>query len=304
MTITAFILIILSAFFHASWNTMAKKSVMTKAFYTAICVTACLTWLHVQFWTPIKVLSLPGLFFLYTALSVTSDVIYCIGLVRSYRVLDMSTAYPMMRSLPILITALITTLLHLGKPLTPMAIFGMCIVLIGCLTMPLKKFSDFSLKNYLSKSLVYVLITACGTTGYTIFDSQAMTVLRDAIAEYGYSKPIVSLTYYSTRGIMLSTTLLIIVFSLVDERKNFKEFFTKKNPAPLLAGFFASLTYVLVLIAMNYVTNVSYVQVFRQAGLLISLFLGVFVLKEKCTVTKVAGVILIITGLILSVLKL
>ena len=70
----------------------------------------------------------------------------------------------------------------------------------------------------------------------------------------------------------------------------------------LLAGFFASLCYSLVLVAMNYVTNVSYVQVFRQLGLPIGMGLGVLILKEHCTWTKVIGVILILSGLAISVI--
>ena len=65
---------------------------------------------------------------------------------------------------------------------------------------------------------------------------------------------------------------------------------------------FASLTYILVLIAMNFVTNVSYVQVFRQIGLILGLAMGIFILKEKCTVTKVVGVALILIGLALTVI--
>ena len=58
----------------------------------------------------------------------------------------------------------------------------------------------------------------------------------------------------------------------------------------------------LVLIAMNFVTNVSYVQAFRQIGLLIGMLEGIFILKEKCTVPKIVGITLILSGLVLSVL--
>ena len=53
---------------------------------------------------------------------------------------------------------------------------------------------------------------------------------------------------------------------------------------------------------MNYVTNVSYVQVFRQLGLPIGMCLGVLILKERCTLNKVIGLILILTGLAVSVI--
>lgn len=62
------------------------------------------------------------------------------------------------------------------------------------------------------------------------------------------------------------------------------------------------MTYVLVLVAMHFVTNVAYVQDFRQAGLLFGLAEAVFVLKERCTAPKLVGTALILTGLALSTL--
>ena len=61
-------------------------------------------------------------------------------------------------------------------------------------------------------------------------------------------------------------------------------------------------SYGLVLIAMNYVTNVSYVQVFRQLGLLVGVAGGIIILKERCSATKIIGSLLIVTGLIMTVL--
>ena len=72
------------------------------------------------------------------------------------------------------------------------------------------------------------------------------------------------------------------------------------SPAPesrRFAGVCASLTYLLVLVAMNFVTNVAYVQAFRQIGLLIGLVEGVFILHERCTAPKFAGFALILAGL-------
>ena len=68
------------------------------------------------------------------------------------------------------------------------------------------------------------------------------------------------------------------------------------------AGSCSSLTYILVLVAMHFVTNVSFIQAFRQIGLLFGLLEGVFVLKERCTAPKLLGTLLILAGLAVSVL--
>lgn len=303
MTLTAFILIVVSAAMHVAWNTIAKKTHTSVPLYTLICTTAMLTWLHVQFWTPVQVLSLPAKFWLFTAGSVLSDaVLYCIGLTLSYARLEMSTAYPIMRALPILMTMLFTGLFGIGAPLSICAKFGIVLVFIGCMHMPLRSYADFKLSNYLTISMLCVLMAALGTTGYTIFDSQAQKVLKTAVEGLGFSKTTISVTYYSTRGICLSSSLWLMSLSTSNNRRIMVEFFRKRDWHPLLAGACASATYMLVLLSMHYVTNVSYVQVFRQMGLPFGMLAGIFILKEKCATIKFIGCALIIAGLTLTVL--
>ena len=300
MTLFAFLLIVFSACLHASWNLLAKRSAMTVAFYTVICATAAVLWCHVQFWTPLQVWHMPWIFYLYIAGSVTSDLIYCLGLVRAYRTMEMSTAYPMMRSLPLLFTAAVTSIAGWGETLTPLALSGMLVVFIGCMIMPMKDFKSFKWQDYINSRMFFIIIVACGTTGYTIFDSQAQGVLRQIYTTA--AKPLISLSYYSTRGICLTSTLLLACCILRGEKLNLKNIFAQKQWMAFAAGAFASLTYVTVLLSMNYVTNVSYVQVFRQLGLIFGLLGGIVILKERCSAPKITGTLLIITGLILTVL--
>ena len=299
MNFIAFFFIVASAVLHASWNLLAKKSRMSVAFYTVICSTAALVWLHTQLWTPVPLFSMPGKVLLLMAGSVASDVVYCLGLVHAYSRLEMSTAYPMMRSLPLIFTALITSCCGLGKPLTAAALAGMFVVFCGCLLMPMAKISDFRLSNYFNRNILYLIVVAGGTTGYTIFDSQAQRALMEAFANL--SKPLISVSYYSSRGIMLSTTLWICTLVTAEGRNCVLQFIRERNPMPVYAGLFASMAYVLVLLAMNYVTNVSFVQVFRQMGLVFAVAAGIFILKERCTFPKILGSLLIVIGLILSV---
>ena len=301
MTLTAFMLIVLSAGLHASWNMVARKNRMTVPFYAVICTTAMLFWIHVQFWTPVTVWKMPGRFWLMLYASVLSDVIYCLGLMQIYKRMEMATAYPVMRALPIILTALATFVLGWGKPLTALSCLGFLIVFSGALLMPLNSFSDFKLSNYLNLNMLFILVAACGTTGYTIFDSQSQQVLKACLPDI--SAPIRSLTYYSTRGMALTSTLWILCLLFKGNRQDVLAFRDRKLlRQAILAGLFASFSYTLVLCAMNYVTNVSYVQVFRQLGLPIGMLLGVFILKEHCTLNKVVGMVMILAGLVISVL--
>lgn len=303
MSFFAFVLIVFSAVLHASWNLVAKRSKMTLSFYALICCTACILWLHVQFWTPVDVFALPGRYYIFLLASVLSDIVYCTGLIRAYRTMEMSTAYPMMRSLPILLTAAVTTLLGLGTQLSILAMIGMVVVFAGCMIIPLHDFRHFQFKDYFNSKWFYIFLVACGTTGYTILDKQAQEVLSSCVEYAHLGKVKLSLTFYSSRAVCLSSSLLLLTLLVPGELKNFREIMREKKRMVLMAGAFASMTYTTVLLAMNYVDNVSYVQVFRQLGLIFGMAGGIIILKERCSAPKLVGVTLILSGLVMTVLK-
>ena len=300
MSLSAFVLIVISAILHSTWNLVAKKNHMSIAFYTLICTTCTLVWSHVLLWTPVPISLLPARFWTLLVLSVLSDIVYCTGLSLTYRYMEMSTAYPVMRALPILLTLAATALLGWGDPLSPVAIAGCVVLFAGCMLMPMKRITDFKLSNYMTISMLCVLLTACGTTGYTLFDKQAQTVMSGVVSEY--AKPLRSLTFYIVRSCSLSGSLWALVLLAPPLRRDMFQLIRARNWQPCLCGLCASGTYVLVLIAMNYVKNATYVQCFRQLGLPFGLVAGIVFLKESCTLTKCLGVALILAGLTLTVL--
>jgi len=303
MSLTAFYLIILSAILHATWNLMAKKNHITPPFYMVMELMCFVCWGHVLFWTDVPFASLPLNCYLGVICSALFDCLYCIGLVHAYSVLEMSTAYPMMRALPLIFTAILTGLFGWGAQLTWWAYLGIGIVFVGCLMIPLKRFSDFSLKAYFNRGIVYILMVAAGTTGYSLLDKQNQVFINEACQGIELSKVELSLTYYVMRICALMSLLLLISFGTAKHRHQLRELLRGGHwGMPLAAGFAATLTYASVLLAMNYVTNVSYVQGFRQTGLVFGMIAGIFFLHEKATWPKVIGMVLIFTGLAISVI--
>lgn len=304
MTPLAFVLILFSAGLHATWNMIAKKSGASLAFYALLGSVGAFWSFGVRFFTPLHFFSQPPAFHAWLVGMIVSELLYARGLFLSYRALDMSTAYPMMRSIPLILLAAITALFGFGKPLSPHALVGMAMVFAGCLLTPLRRFADFRLSRYFDRCFGYIFVVALGTTGYTLCDSQAQRVMIDAAIAAGIdiSKPMISLTYYSFRAVTLITVLWLIVLCGRQTRAEAADLWHRRSWMPLLAGCCSTMTYTLVLVAMNFVTNVSYVQAFRQIGLIFGLLEGVFILKERCTAPKVIGVALILTGLAVSVL--
>lgn len=303
MTWTAFFLVVASATFHASWNLLAKKHRITVPFLFIIGVVSVLLTCNVFFWTPVNYSSLPLRFWAGMLSALMGDTLYWIGLMTSYRLMDMSSAYPMMRSLPILLTTAATWLLGAGERLSPVAICGIVLIFFGCMSMPLKSYRELNWRTYCGKSMFFILVTAAGTTVYTIMDSQAQRILREFLTEEGFSRPVLSLSYYAARAVLLTIGIGCVTFASAKHREEFRVLLKNDLLAPVFAGTFATAAYALVLLAMNYVDNVTYVQVFRQLGLLIGMAGAMIFLKEKATVPKIAGGLMIVTGLILSVLK-
>ena len=303
MTWTAFFLIAASATFHAAWNLLAKKYRMTMPFYALMCATAALAFLNVQFWTPVPVWHMPARFYLSLAGMLVSEGCYCTGMMISYRRMDMSSAYPVMRALPLLLTVAVTAVFGIGKPLTLLTVCGMVLVFCGCMSMPLASFRQFDWRIYCRNDMLFLLLAACGTTGYTIFDSISLGIVREAVAGQGISPGVIAVSYYSTRGIFLSSSLMLCAAAIPGQRRHFGEIWRECRWMPPIAGICGSFTYLLVLSAMIFVSNVSFVQVFRQFGLLIGMLAGIVILKEKGSMPKYVGTALIIIGLILSVLK-
>lgn len=299
MTPIAILLVLVSAVLHATWNMIAKKSGASLAFY-AVLGTVGVTWsCFVQFFSPLRLFGLPPAFHAWLAGMVASELLYATGLRLSYRALDMSTAYPMMRSLPLPLLAVITAVFSFGKPVGALGAVGMAMVFVGCLLTPLRRFSDFQFSRYLDHSFLYIVVVALGTTGYTLCDSQAQAVMRAVAPDM--ARPLVSLTYYSFRVMTLTTTLWVVVLCGRESRAEAAALRRHGLWMPLVAGCCSSLTYVLVLISMNFATNVSYVQAFRQVGLIFGLLESFFILHERCTLPKVVGVALILAGLAVSV---
>lgn len=298
MTLFAFGLVMLSALLHASWNVLSKGSRPSAAFFLLASMTSVVLWFPVFCHAELHLGDLPLKFWVVMLISGISEALYFLGLFKAYSRNDVSLAYPMARALPVLLVALVSLTLGLGERPGWVALFGMVVVTCGCLLLPLKSLRNLSWRDYWNPALSAILLAAVGTTGYTVADSIAMPILR---AHSSNSGLVISGGYLFMIELFITISLSLYVRSHAEERLEFRRlFFRSFNP--VISGLFASLAYMLILIAMNHVTNVSYIQAFRQISLPMGVFLGVFILRERCTPPRLTGVALVITGLVLTAL--
>ena len=308
MTLFALILILASIAMHSLWHFLGKSSGrMSFAFFSIFSFSL--------FCSSLPLALLSGVLF-----KIPTDILkYCMagglfgmacdfGLIYAYKYSDISLVYPMARALPVFLTMLLTSLFGWGDKLSWIAITGMMIIFFGCLLMAISAngtgMSSREKIYFIRKGLPGILIAALCTTGYSIVDSIGIKMMMNFAAEQNTGKILAAGAYLCAREIFATVTLTsaaLLVRVCGKEKGAYRNLL--KSYHPYLAGFFAAGAYFLILVAMSDVTNVSFVQAFRQLSLPLSAFLGWYILKEKITYVRWIALVMIMAGLIICVLK-
>lgn len=298
MSLTAAILLLISAITHAGWNYISKKEHPTAAFYLVANTIGVICVFPVLLYYGNQIRMIPESVWVCIALSGFFLAAYMAALAGAYRAGDISIAYPLARSLPVIFVFLLTLVFGKGKPLGILVIIGIILVVAGCTILPLKVLREFRLSNYKNLCCLLAVLAAVGIAGYTIIDDTALRNLREIPGKPW--KPIdATLVYMVLEGISCSIWQLLIVALVSRERKTLVEVLHDFKGAATLTGIGIYLTYGLVLASMNYVPNVSYVAAFRQLSIPLGALFGMVLLKEPRYIPKIIGVAIIFLGLIL-----
>ena len=296
MTLTAAILLIISGFTHAGWNYISKKEHPTAAFYFVANTVGVICVFPILLYYGNRIPLIPKSVWIFIVMSGFFLAAYMAALAGAYRAGDISIAYPLARSLPVIFVFLITLIFGQGKPLEGWAIIGIILVVTGCMILPLKGLGEFRVSNYKNLCCLLAVLAAVGIAGYTVTDDAALRSLRE-IPEKPWNPVDATLVYMVLEGISCSVWQFLIVALDSRERKILIDVLHDFKCAAAITGIGIYLTYGLVLASMNYVTNVSYVAAFRQLSIPLGALFGMVLLKESRYASKVIGVILIFLGL-------
>lgn len=308
MTFTAFFLILTSIVMHSLWHFLSKSSGKPSfAFFSIFSFSLFCSVLPLGLMSGLM-LKIPFSLLKYCIAGGLFGTVCDFGLIYAYKYSDISLAYPMARALPVFFTMMATALFGWGSRLSWIAITGMMIIFSGCLLMALSnnhaEMSRQDKMRFIRKGLPGILLAALCTTGYTIVDSFGIKMMMDFAAENNVNNVFAAGAYSCAREIpaTISLTLCAAVCRVFGRDRGA---FTSlaKSYHPYCAGFFAAGAYFLVLLAMNYVENVSFVQSFRQLSLPFSAFLGWYILKEKITVVRWIALVMIMAGLLICIVK-
>ena len=212
---------------------------------------------------------------------------------------DLSLAYPLVRALPVLLIAGLSLAAGKGGEIQTGSLLGMLLIAAGCIILPMSRFQWPHWRHYMGAVYLMVLIAAVGTTGYTMIDDEALRQLRQSEA-IGLDNAQITLLFVALQT--TSTALILGTASLLvrSQRRQLGSYFQQRSLilSAALTGLVIAGTYGLVLAAMAYVSNVSYVAAFRQLSIPIGAFLGITLQHEARYRPKLLGIGIILVGLI------
>lgn len=298
MSILAIVLVIISAFLHASWNIIGKSnkaSVQAFFFMTSFSMALLLLPFLLWFYFTAGYQSFSAEFWYLVFFSGLFQIIYLLALGFAYKKADVGVVYPIARALPVLMVGGLSV--FIGQMIIAMQWFGFFLITAGCLLVPLTSLRQFKLSPGSHIGIAWAVVAAIGTTGYSIIDQLALEVLFIQF-ETRYQPPLIALFYL---GVQFWAIALPLALSFLISLKShqFKQAWQIKWSA-FIAGLIMAVTYGLVLYAMLLTDNVSLVVALRQVSIVFGLLLAFIFLKEKVYFMRLIGCALILSGLIIA----
>ena len=288
MTAVALALVVFSAFIHASWNFVLKKSgggtgLVTCASLTSLLIYAPIvlgaTWYVGYDFKP-----------MHLALMFASGMIhtfYFLLLDRAYRSGgDLSIVYPLARSTGPLITIVVAVML-LGERPGPTAIAGAILIGASALLLTGNPFAWH--KSEARHAVGFALLTGCVIAGYTIFDkaSVASWLIPPLLYDWGCN---------------FFRVCVLVPFTNRRAPGSMAAAWRERRGAVVAIALGSPLSYILVLTAMVF-TPVSLVAPAREVSILFAALMGAHFLREGDLARRVVaaiGMVLGISGLALG----
>ena len=286
------VLILASCFTHASWNLLARHSRQELFFFrrmlimvlpmaaAAIGVAALFphsfpltAWLCV-----IGSGILSGLYFRFLALA--------------YGSADFTVVYPVARALPVIMVAGIDTLR--GRFPSGAGWLAMLMVVGGCVLAPQRSYRRFDWRHYGSRSIMWIVLTACAIVGFTMLDKLAAETVRAGLP---------SAVIYCGLFHIFSCLTYVPLHAVFDRRLTPREGAGELGWAgPIAAGVLGLVSYTLVLWAFQMSTQTGYLVAFRQFSIVIGVVVAFRAYREPGLAVRLPATLGIVAGLVLIAL--
>ena len=250
-------------------------------------------------WIDFRWLQLNQGFWQLLILSGLFQCVYMAGLAWAYARGEVSVLYPLARALPVMLVPFAGWLLWQQWLLSDLDLLGMIIIALAGFLLPLVRLSAFKLSLYITPALGFILMAALGTVGYSITDKASIDRMQ---AEH-LSPVTAGLQYMVLQAWVSVLWMFPLVALMPTERHALSAILKGKVRVWVIAGVMVLSTYGLVLVAMAFTEDVSYLVALRQASIPIGALLGVFWLKETVSRFRWLALTLMMAGLVLVALN-
>lgn len=291
MSLTALTLVLTAALVHATWNYFLKKANATRPFWWLVyIITAVITVPALFIYDPQALSNITPIGWLVIALSAPIHVIYGQVLQIGYKKSDYSIVYPTARGTGPLITVLCAVLI-LGDRPSFWGWIGIVLILASIVLLAMPHKQDKQTQDLrIRAGIFWGVLTGCFIAGYSFCDAWAVQ------QETGLTP----LSFYFPSIAVRAIVFAPFIMMHANWKAESKEILTtprlQKALAVVTVG--SPLAYILVLYAMT-IAPLAYVAPSREVGMMIGVVLGGLLLRERLSVTRLAGVIGMTLGVIL-----
>ncbi|MGH6611521.1 MAG: EamA family transporter [Burkholderiaceae bacterium] len=277
MSLEVTLAVLLAALLHASWNAMLKGGSDVLFDTGAIIVGSSVVALPFLFFLPLPAAaSWP---YLFGSIIVHAGYYYL--MINAYRSGELSLVYPLMRGVAPLVTALLG-IIWLRELPAALSWIGIVLISIGVVGLALRP-ADAQQWSSHRLAVGFALANALVIALYTIIDG---TGARLAGNPWSYVTWLCVLDGIPFSLYVFATRRRAFVDALYQRRRN-----------GMIGGAFAILAYAIVLWAMTK-APVALVASLRETSVLFATLLGAYLLKERLTLLRWAGVGAVLVGVI------
>jgi uncharacterized membrane protein len=277
-------IVLASAFLHAGWNYLLKKSERKVVFIWWFLLISILLFLpmFLYYWPKTSIAEEGWRCIIATGL-IHGVYFWCIG--GAYQRGDLSLVYPLARgSGPLFIPVLAAIMLH--ERIAFLGAAGIALIIGGIYCIHLRSFTRSAFiepfRALRGGASLWALFTGLATTAYSLVDKVGVGLVHPPIYIY---------------LMFVITWLTITPWILLKERSYLMEEWRRHAGSIVAVGFLCLFTYLMILFALQ-ICKVSYVAAVREVSIILSAYYGIVLLGEKHGKQKLIGAVLIALGVV------
>lgn len=275
MSLSIFLLVILSSCFQAWWNFHLKKVDVDKAAFLTV------GWLFFGLvTTPISLFFLDAPFewrwLMFIVATGFAQGIYLVILSWAYTIADISVVFPIARGAAVGYTSLILAMIG-GYTLSPYGITGILSVVAGAFCLGSVEFRNKENRTGIGLALILALIVTC----YSVIDAFG-----------GQEIPIL----FYVVSMNVTAPLFALPFLYASKKKELRRAWRDYKWQGFAVAFAGAFGYVIIVWAFRQ-SPPPYILALREIAIVFASALAIYYLKEKVYPRKVIGIGLILIGI-------